>query len=409
MQVQKERIQKAQQYGCLCEAVQAADPAPTAAPQALPAYCRETDASPDGHQQAAHTQPSQTHPAEECEEEDATPHDCKTPHHSMLPAPGANMLSEAAHAVTTSAVSGAEPCAGQEDPIMVTAGPSHRHSNRSMPARRRLRSKTWNTLNFQQAPNAAQQTSQASLTSHPTPAASPSAPAPVAAMLQHHSPHGAAHSIAQESPPDATGGPMALVQHAKRQHSIQTQHNHGHSVTAALPSSMPSMPVSHGVSQLAGAGQELQPALAASRNTQLSKAEAPGASAAAQRYTTLEGSETQPDPHFVQAANDTAGSGTPLASVLVGSAPNLQPGLIASQVDRLDAEGSSPACENIPDSSGNTFAPLCEAQLREGSRSDLAASKREETNSVAGCSSQDEQGWHVQLGSAVVSLIAQGR
>lgn len=330
----------------------------------------------------------------------------------MLPAPGANMLAEAAHTVTTSALSSANPCTGQEDPIMVTAGLSHRHSNRSMPARRRLRSKTWNTLNFQQAPNAAQQTSKVSLTSHPTPAASPSAPATVAAMPQHHSPHGAAHSIALEPPPDATGGPMAPVQHDKRLHSIQIQHSHGHPATASLPSSMPCKPVSHGVSQLESDGQELQPALAASQDTQLHQAEAGAAataSAAAQTYTTLEGSETQPDLHFAQAADDPAGSGTPLASVLVGSALNLQPGLIGSHVDRLNAEGASPACENIPDSSGSTFAPSCEAQLRERSRSDLAASERQETKSVAGCSIQDEQGWHVQLDSAVVSLVAQGR
>lgn len=400
LQVQKGRLQKA------CHLAWPADQAPTTAPQAVPTSFREIGAtSPERHQQTRHSSHAPK-PVEEFDEGEATPHDCKTPHHSMLPAPGAHMLSEAGHARTASAPSSADACAGQEDPIMVTAGHTNRHSNQSMPPRRRPRSKTWNTLNFQQAPNAPQQTTHVSLASNPAPVASSSAPLPAAAMDQHHPLHGTECDVALDPSHDATGCPIAHAQHGKHCYFGRTQHSHGHQSTASMPSSPPGTPMSPGISRLGDACHQLQPALPADRSTQ------PGAAlaAAAQTCTGLEGSETQPDPHFAQAAHDPGCIGTPLASVLrpLGSVPNLQPGLMASQAGLLHADGTSPACENIPDSSGNTSAPGG-AHPMGGSKSDLSASACEEVRTVTNRSSQDEHGWHVQLDSPVISLIAQGR
>lgn len=124
----------------------------------------------------------------------------------------------------------------------------------------------------------------------------------------------------------------------------------------------------------------------------------------------LEGSETQPDPHFAPAATQAVCFGTPQASLLrpSGSSAKLEPGANTSQAGAHDAEGASPACENVPDSSGNTFA-ASEGHAQHFSQPSHAAPAAEELTITASCSSQDEQGWHLQLDGPVTALVAQGR
>ena len=320
----------------------------------------------------------------------------------MLPAPGANMLSEAGHAVIASTLNAAGPWSGQEDPIVVTAGHSKQPSNKSMPARRKPGSKTWNTLNFQQA-----QSSQASLATHP-PHASSAAPAPADAFHRCHSPHGSTNDAAPSPAHDAIGSPEEHPQHGNYQHLGQTQLSHDRPFPASLPSSPPSMPAACAVGEHhhAEADHALQAAHAASQD------KPPGEAAAAtvQTIIALEGSETQPDPHFAPAATQAVCFGTPRPSVRgpSGSSAKLEAGAHTSQAGPLHVEGESPACENVPDSSGNTFA-ASEAHAQHFSQPSHAAPEVEETTSTAGCSNQDEQGWQLQLEGAVIALVAQGR
>ena len=276
IQVQKQRLQKANYPTCSNQAAQAADhQLPATTSQALPPASLEGPllTSPVWLSHA-------TKPAEDSSEEGATPHECKSPHHSMLPAPGANMLSGAGHATLQTT----DPYSGQEDPIVVTAGQKQQRSSSSMPARRKPGCKTWNTLSFQQATHAAPP-SQATMAAHPSHASS-AAPLPVDAMYQHCSLHEAEGNAAPSPPHDATGSPLAPLQQGNCQHPAQTQHNQGHQSPASVPSSPPCSPASScGVGQLRGS-HALQPAQAASRNSQ------PCGAAAAQMCMALEGSET---------------------------------------------------------------------------------------------------------------------
>ena len=279
IQVQKQRLQKANYPRCFKHTAQAADhQVPATAPQALP------PASPEGPLLTSPVWLSHAiTPAEDSSEAGTTPHDCKTPHHSMLPAPGANMLSGAGHANPASTLQTAGPCSGQEDPIVVTAGQRQQRGNSSMPARRKPGSKTWNTLSFQQATHAAAP-SQASMATNPSHATS-AAPATVDAMHQHHYLHEGEGGAAPYPPHDATGSPLAPLQQGKRQHPTQTQHNQGRQSPASVPSSPPCLPASCGVGELC-ASHALQPAQAASTNSQ------PCEAAAAHMCMALEGSET---------------------------------------------------------------------------------------------------------------------
>ena len=320
----------------------------------------------------------------------------------MLPAPGANMLSEAGHAIIASTLNTAGLCSGQEDPIVVTAGHSKQPSNksmpaRSMPARRKAGSKTWNTLSFQQA-----QPSQVSLATHP-PHTSSAAPAPADAFHQCQSPPGSKHDAAPNPAHDAISSPVEQPQHGRYQHLGQTQLSHDRPFSASLPSSPPCIPAACAVVEhhYAKDDHALQAAHAASQD----KPPCEAAAATAQTSIALEGSETQPDPHFAPAATQAVCFGTPRASVL---APSGSSGIHTFQAGPLHAEGASPACENVPDSSGNTFA-ASEAHAQHFTQPSHAAPEVEETTSIAGCSKQDEQGWHLQLDGAVIALVAQGR
>ena len=318
----------------------------------------------------------------------------------MLPAPGANMLPEAGHPFITSALNTAGPGSGQDDPIVVTAQHKKQQSSSSMPAKRKPGSKTWNTLNFLQASHAAQPP-QASSATYP-PHASSAAPGPSNTGQQHQSPSTDESNATPTSPQDATGSPMTHPQHGKHQQPARAQLSHGRLSSASLPSSQPCMsaPCANTAHFSPEADPAPQPAQAGSRNAQPSEA----AAAVAQACTALECSETQPDPHFVQAANPAGCFDTPHASVLHQSGP----GRLTSQAGPLNTEGASPACESVPDSSGNSFAP-CGAQLQHCNQPSHAAPEGEAARSTASCSSQDEQGWHLQLDGAVIALVAQGR
>ena len=319
----------------------------------------------------------------------------------MLPAPGANMLSEAGdgHAIIASNLNTAGPSSGQEDPIVVTAGHSRQQSNKSMPARRKPGCKTWNTLNFQQA-----QPSQISLATHPAHTSSP-APAPSNGCHQHQSPPETKNNAAPNSAHHAIGSPVAHLQHGKHQQPAQTQLSHGCPRLASLPSSLPCMSACCAAADdtCAEANHALQAAHVASQG----KAQCEAAAAAAQMSMAFEGSETQPDPHFAAAATQAVCFGTPRASVLrpSGFSAKLEFSGHTSEAGSLNAEGASPACENVPDSSGNTFA----ASEGHAQRRTHAAPAAAEPTTIASCSTQDEQGWHLQLGGPVIALVAQGR
>ena len=395
IQVRKARLQRGPHPSC---SKQAAHAAPATAPGPLPTSHKEVPASLEGHQLASPVQSLHaSKPPQESAETGMTPHDCKTPHHSMLPAPGANMLSEAGHAIVASTLKTAGPCSGQEDPIVVTAGHSRQQSNKSMPARRKPGSTTWNTLNFQQA-----QPSQVLLATHPPPAAH----APSDAFRRHQSSpeNDAAPNLAH----DANGGPVAHLQHDKYQQPAQTELTHSCLGSASMPSSLPCVAASCAVGMHCHA--EADNALEAAHAAIQDKAPFEAAAAAAQTSMALEGSETQPDLHLAPAANQAVSFGTPCASVLhpLGSSAKLEPSVHISQAGPLNAEGASPACENVPDSPGNTFA-VSGAHAQAFSQRPHAALPAEQSTAIASCSSQDEQGWHLQLDGAVIALFAQGR
>ena len=403
MQVQKARLQKSRHPSCSKQAAQAANfQQPATAPGPLRTSHKEVLASLEGHQLASPVQSSHaSEPLQESSERGATPHDCKTPHHSMLPAPGANMLSEAGHAIIASTLNTAGLYSGHEDPIVVTAGHSRQQSNKSMP-RRKPGSKTWNTLNFQQA-----QPSQALLATHPLHASS-AAHAPSDAFHRHQCPPESKNNAASTSAHDATGSPLAHLQHGKYQHLAQTQLSHGCPGSAPLPSLLPCVPAScaAGENIHAEADHARQAAHAASQD----KVPFEVAAAAVQSSMAFEGSETQPDPHIAPTANPAVCFGTPCAAVLRpwGLSAKREPGVHTSRTGPLNADGASPACQNVPDSSGNTFA-ASEAHAQHFSQPSHTAPAAEGSTTIASCSTPDEQGWHLQLDDAVIALVAQGR
>lgn len=101
---------------------------------------------------------------------------------------------------------------------------------------------------------------------------------------------------------------------------------------------------------------------------------------------------------------------TPPASVLrlSGSLAKLELGPLTSQAGPPNTEEMHPACQSVPDSSGNTFAPS-QAYLQHCSRPSHTVPESEAARSIVSCSSQNEGGWHLQLDGAVTALVARGR
>ena len=372
------------------------------APQAAALAHRAVSADVGAHQLVSDVHsPLAVQAPEDSFETAAAPRDCKTPYHSMLPAPGANMLSQAACGIHMSAYSSAGPHSGQEDPIVVTVGQSKQQADKAMPARRKPGSKTWNILNLQQAPRAA----QPPLLAHVS-CTSPSAASPQTSMQQQQHVTHARH--------DATSLPV----HASNdQHCEQLQQKHQGNTqisrdclvasTAASPQQCSPVSCSPHAHQHAS-----QPVQAVSSGAQLCEAAVVQPHLTADRaQPPLEGSETQPDLQGVQAACPTASFGTPLAAAQRASGTSsdakFQTGAHLSQAALLNEAAPSPVCENIPDSSGNPFG-VSQAHLQRLSQHELASTS-EESGRFAMRRSQDGQDWHVQLKGPVIALVACGR
>ena len=321
----------------------------------------------------------------------------------MLPAPGANMLSQAACGMHVSARSSAVPCSGQEDPIVVTVGQSKQQADGGMPARRKPGCKTWNILNLQQAPPAAQPSllAYASCASH-------SAALPHNLVQQQQPVDCARHDATPILEQAVNDQPCEELQQNKHQSKALTQISDDCLIASAAASPWLCSPASlsfHAHQQIS------QPVQAVNWSTHPCEATAVPTHMIADRVQPpLEGSETQPDLQGVQAACTTASFGTPLAAAQrsgTGSVAGHQNGAHPIQAALLNQAAASPACENIPDSSGNPFG-LSQAHLQRFSQQ-AAASASKGSGHTAKCVSQDGRGWHVQLKGPVVALIACGR
>ena len=330
--------------------------------------------------------------------ETAASQDCETPHHSMLPAPGANMLSEACQAKHMSSLRVRGPCSGPDDPIIATTGQGKCQADKSMPARRKPGIKTWNTLNLQQAPHA-----QPSMLVQGS-TATADAVLPHSALQQQQ--------LLYSARWDNGGEAQAQLQQDKHQCSAQTQSSQGGLSAAAAASRLPSAPTWK-APQHHSAAHALHPSQAGSKGSQLCEAATAAGAAQACMISeqVLEGSETQPDLQYVQVADHTAPFGTPCAVAQrhseTGLVINSQTGARPCQAAAFDAADASPACQNIPDSAGNPSAPSQQHLQRVSQAS--SAFGGQDTSHADICIVQDEQGWRAQLHGPIVALAAHGR
>ena len=135
--------------------------------------------------------------------------DCRTPHHSMLPAPGAYMLRSGSHPYGKENTSSAVPGSLQEDPIVATAWHSKWRSGKVPVKHRKAGSKTWTTLNLQQA-SLGNQLRQSSTAHPPDVSEAQLAQPPDAIFLLSQQKHNAAD--------DADDIDISPISHSKSRH-----------------------------------------------------------------------------------------------------------------------------------------------------------------------------------------------
>ncbi len=344
----------------------------------------------------------------------------------MLPAPGAHMLS-AAHQPGRhqKPESNAKLPSAQEDPIVATAWQSKMQSGKGMQTRRKPGSKTWTTLNLQQAPLGAQLSRQVDK-SDSGPIMSRSHPASGTAMMPVH--------VAQNQQPilcptdDKGLHAVRVIDAVEAAHDMGSpQKSEAFGSNRLQPAAdqaedLPDGPLNcmQGVDCHSANPYYPDRSLHAHATLQL-----PGTTAvvtqSAQHYLpppahaaaflpqlALEGSETQPELSLCQGTAEDA-LHTHLGQPADAAKPVNEAHFcnISSQVAVPQEVAASPACENIPDSSGNTFA-ASEGHARHVSQHDQAASVHD-VDHVARYEGPHLQGWHVQLAGPVFALLSLGR
>lgn len=364
--------------------------------------------------------PQASKPTEEVTEGCAAFHNCRTPHHVMLPAPGANMLSAASLAHPRLAPSSAETHSAQDDPIVATAWQSRKQPGYGIQARRKASSKTWTTLNLQQATSGAQHAGHA-VGSHADRAASSRNEVVDAATAHLHGKRNQ-QSIKHDSgngpglasgPCSPAGSPKLGKSEEERMTDIIQLGTAMHQSASLQEDTCSSM---HSKERCSGKAQQIGHVMHDDdSNLQLPKSPAPAEQteqvqkpplatvAFLPHLMCLEGSETQPelripcmDDHPTEIQSKHATDATEPA--VTSQSCHIQHAAVPSE----GATGL--ARDTVPASSGTSF--LASQGLSEIMGQPEAGIPLHDASHAADCESQQAQGWHVQLDNLVLALIS---
>lgn len=336
---------------------------------------------------------------------------CKTPHHPTLPAPGANMLSTICQARSRTAVGSAEHHSAQEDPIVATAW-QNRQSSHGLRPRRKPGSKTWPTLNLQQAAPGAPQAGHAHSPHAAHEAASMHAEVVAAALPQYvsHNQQSDARSCedgpAQASKPTSiAGGPIL-----KRLEGAETHNSKGQETEqTASHSSLQARDRLSGMVQqtsyvMHGDTGELHHSESHCLAKQSEQVQKTANDAFLPQLIPLEGSETQPElmlPGADELPVGTQSEQAADAAKLVMASP---PCIVSCDAAPHAEQAASAACENVPDSSGNSFDVSHRHRCHVSQPQD--ASILYDASHAAEIGSQEACGWHLQLSNPVIVLAS---
>ncbi|DBA77487.1 TPA: hypothetical protein ACH3X1_009310 [Trebouxia sp. C0004] len=330
----------------------------------------------------------------------------------MLPAPGANMLSTANLAHARLAPSSTDARSVQDDPIVATAWQSRKQAGYGIQARRKASSKTWTTLNLQQATSGAQHAGHA-VESHADRATSSTNEVLDAAVLhlhgrcnqqsiKHDSGNGPGHACGPFSP---AGSLKPDKSEKERMYGIIQLGASMHQSANLQEDSRSSM---QSKERCCGSAQQIGHVM----HEDNSKLQLPKSPALAEQEPRLakaaflphlEGSETQPELPLACAEDHPAEIHSEHATDAT------EPAVIARlcHIDHasVPSEGATGlACENIPDSSGNTFTMSQRLFGIMGKPED--GIPLHDVSHTADCESQQAQGWHVQLDNVVLALLS---
>jgi len=317
--------------------------------------------------------------------------------------------------------SSAETRSAQDDPIVATAWQSRKQPGYGIQARRKASSKTWTTLNLQQATSGAQHAGHA-VEAHADRATSSRNEALGAATshlhgrwdqqsIKHDSGNGPGLASGPCSP---AGSPNLGKSEEQRMNGIIQLGTAMHQSASLQEENRNSM---QSKERCSGSAQQLGHAMHEDNsNLQLPKSPAPAeqtehvqkppltTAAFLPHLLSLEGSETQPELPPL-CGNDHSG-GTQSKHAADATEP-----AVTSQLCHIHHSAAVPSegatglpCENVPDSSGNTFVTSQRLSGIMGQPED--GIPLHDASHTADCESQQAQGWHVQLDNVVVALLS---
>ena len=341
----------------------------------------------------------------------------------MLPAPGANMLSAANFAHARLAPSSAETRSVQDDPIVATAWKSRKQPGCGIQARRKASFKTWTTLNLQQATSGAQHAGHA-VESHADRATSSANEASDAAASHLHGrwnqqsiKHDSGNISGYASGPFTSAGSPKLGKCEEgRMYGIIQLGTAMHQTASLQEDNCGSM---QSKERCSGSAQQIGHVMHEDNsNLQLPKSHAPAeqakqlqkpplaTAAFLPHLLSLEGSETQPELPLPCVDDQPAGTQSKHATDATEPAVTAQ--LCHIHHAAVPSEGATGlACENVPDSSGNTFVTSQRLSGIMGQPEDCIP--LHDASHAADCESQQVQGWHVQLDNLVLALLSCNR
>lgn len=338
----------------------------------------------------------------------------------MLPAPGANMLSAANPARARLPPSSAETRSPQDDPIVATAWQSRKQPGYGIQARRKASSKTWTTLNLQQATSGAQHAGHA-VESHADRATSSTNEVLDAAASQLHGrcnqqtiKHDSGNGLGYASGSFTRARSPELGKSEEERMcgiiQLETAMHQSANLQEDTHSSMQSKERCSGTAQQIGhimcednSNLQLPKSPAPAEQTHQEQKPPLATAAFLPHLLSLEGSETQPE--LALPCIDDRPAGTQSKHATDAKEPAVTSHLCQLHSAAVPSEGvTGLPCENVPDSSGNSFLVSQRLSGIMGQPEDGVP--LHDASHTADCESQQAQGWHVQLDNVVLALLS---
>lgn len=316
--------------------------------------------------------------------------------------------------------SSAETRSAQDDPIIATAWQSRKQPGYGIQARRKASSKTWTTLNLQQATSGAQHAGHA-VESYADRATSSTNEVLDAAASHMHGrrnqqtiKHDSGNGLGYAS------GSFSRARSPELGKSDEERMNGVTQLGTAMRQSADLQEDTHSSMQskerCSGNAQQIGHIMHEDNsNLQLPKSPAPAeqteqvqkpplaTAAFLPHLLSLEGSETQPE--LPLPCMDDHPAGTQSKHATDATEPAVTSQLCHIHHAAVPSEGATGLpCENVPDSSGNTFVTSQRLSGIMGQPEDSIPLHN--ASHTADCKSQQAQGWHVQLDNMVLALLS---